>query len=110
VNINQTTPMKRIGAMVLLGCLFLATSVRVGADSGTQPIEHDPSYVHSIERAILMAAETRTGGAQACHVSCDEVKDACNARCVGVTAGSCFARCADEQEACRIGCGAEADS
>ena len=101
--------MKRIGAAVMIASLYLATSAGVMADSGAQPIEHGAPH-HAIDRALLMAAESQDGGVQACRVSCDEVKSACNERCVGVTAGSCFARCANEQKACLVDCGGEEGS
>jgi hypothetical protein len=100
--------MKRIGIVLLIGSLYGVTSAAVWADSGKRPIEHSASH-HSIERALLMSAENQAGNqngdAQTCRMSCDEVKGACNGKCVGVTAGSCFARCANEHEACLLDCG-----
>lgn len=109
MNINQTTAMRRFGATVLIGSLYLAASVGVRADSGSQPIEHGAPY-RAIDRALLLAAESQDSDGQACSVSCDDVKSACNERCVGVTAGSCFARCANEQKACLRDCGGEEES
>jgi len=102
--------MKRIGAMALMVSLFLATSVSAWGDGERQSSEQNGSGAHSIERALFIAAESRDGDAEACRASCDEVKSACNEKCVGVTAGSCFARCAKEQEACHLGCGGEKGS
>ena len=101
--------MRQFGAAVLIGSIYLATSLIARADSGAQPIEHGARY-HAIDRAFLMAAESQDSDGQACRVSCDEVKSACNERCVGVTAGSCFARCANEQKACLVDCGGEEGS
>jgi hypothetical protein len=99
--------MKRISATALMACLFLATSASARDDSGLQSGDQTGSGAHSIKRAILISAESRDGDAEACRASCDEAKATCNERCVGVTAGSCFARCVDEQEACHLSCGGE---
>jgi len=102
--------MKRISAAALMVSLFLATSVSAWDGSASQSNEKNGAGAHSIERALFIAAESPDGDPEACRVSCDEIKASCNERCVGVTAGSCFARCADEQEACHLSCGGEKGS
>ena len=98
---------KKISAATLMVCLFVATSVNARDDSGLQSSEQNGSGAHSIERALFIAAKSSDGDAESCRASCDEAKVTCNERCVGVTAGSCFARCANEQEACYANCGGE---
>ena len=99
--------MKRISTAALVVSLFVATSLSASGDSGAQSSEENSSGAHSIERALLVAAESSNADTEACRASCDEKKVTCNEKCVGVTAGSCFARCAQEQKACHVGCGGE---
>jgi hypothetical protein len=108
LNLDRATTIKRIGATALMASLFLVTSVGARDDGGMSSGEQNGSVVYSIERALFIAAES--GGGASCRASCDEIKAACNEKCVGVTAGSCFARCVDEQEACHLGCGGEKGS
>lgn len=101
------TTIKWISATALMASLFLATSVIARDDSGLQSGEQNGSGAHSIERALFIAEKSSDDDPEACRASCDEAKITCNERCVGVTAGSCFARCANEQEACYANCGGE---
>jgi len=99
--------MKWISATALMFSLFIATSVSALNDGCTASMELSGSGAHSIERALIVAAEASTADPEACRASCDEKKVTCNEKCVGVTAGSCFARCAQEQEACHVSCKGE---
>ena len=105
--IKRTTTMKQIGATALVVGLFVALSLSAWGDSGARSSEEKSFGAQSIERALLVAAESSNAEPKACRASCDEKKVTCNEKCVGVTAGSCFARCAQEQEACHVSCGGE---
>jgi hypothetical protein len=105
LNLDRATTIKWISATALMVSLFLVTSVGARDDGGMPSSEQNGSGAHSIERALFIAAESGEGAS--CRASCDEIKAACNEKCVGVTAGSCFARCVGEQEACHLGCGGE---